>query len=167
MLLSIHRRLSVSKIQPMGLRGRLEAIKAPTTANARKSTWPNRPTKVRLTAQLLGTCADRASTYSGMLAKNKATDRAASDHASQNAKRRLIPPTPRPCCLASSAITLLYSTAVSQTLRRDVPREYSPTPAPHEDMGWSRACGGGGHKASSPASVLIVNIPLIPSQGDE
>src|SRR5215212_102338 len=148
MLVSIHRRPSVSKIQPMGLRGRLEAIKAPTTANAKKGTWPNRPTKVRLTAQLLGTCADRASTYSAMLAKNKATERAASDHASQMATCRLIPPTPRPCCLASSAITLLYSTAVSQTLRRGVPREYSPTPATTKTWGRHRGCRGEGCKST-------------------
>src|SRR5215212_1327652 len=115
MLVSIHRRPSVSKIQPMGLRGRPEAINAPTTANAKKSTWPNRPTKVRLTAQLLGTCADRASTYSGMPAKNKATDRAASDHASQEAARVLIPPTSDPRSLRSlvrSDTTPLYSTTV-------------------------------------------------------
>jgi hypothetical protein len=66
--------------------------------------------------------------YSGILIMNDATESAASDHASQKATRRLIPPTPRPCYLASSAITLLYSTAVSQTLRRDVPREYLPAP---------------------------------------
>src|SRR5215217_1949269 len=125
MLLSIHRRPSVSKIQPMGLRGRLEAIKTPTTANAKKSTWPNRPTKVRLTLQLLGTCADWASIYSEMLAKNKATDRAASDHASQEVVRVLIPPIPRPCSLTPSVTTLLYSTTVSRALRQTLRRSFS------------------------------------------
>src|ERR671921_1504742 len=141
MLVSIHRRPSVSKIHPMGLRGRVEAIKAPTMANAKKSTWPKRPTKARLTLQLLGICADRASTYSGMLAKNKATDRAASDHASQEAARVLIPPTSDLRSLVSSNTTPLYSTIVSQalrqTLRGDVPREYLPAP-PTTRTWWSR-----------------------------
>src|SRR5215217_2334157 len=101
----------------MGLRGRLEAINVPTTAKAKKSTSPNRLTKVRLTPQLLGTCADWASTYSGMLAKNKATDRAESDHASQDVARVLISPIPRPCSLALSTTTPLYSTTVSLALR--------------------------------------------------
>src|SRR5215211_2895824 len=102
----------------MGLRGRLEAIKVPTTAKAKKSTSPNRLTRVRLTLQLLGTCADWASTYSGMLAKNKATDKAASDHASQEVAGMLIPLIPRACSLAPSVTTPLYSTTVSRALRQ-------------------------------------------------
>jgi hypothetical protein len=43
--------------------------------------------KVRLTAQLLGTRAERMSTYSGMLPTNIATERPASDQASKKATR--------------------------------------------------------------------------------
>jgi hypothetical protein len=41
-----------------------------------------------------------------------------SDQANQAAVRRLIPPIPRPCSLAPSVTTLLYSTTVSQALRQ-------------------------------------------------
>src|SRR5918995_6640085 len=84
----------------------------------------------------------------GLLIMNDATESAASPHANQKATRRLIPPTPRPCYLASSAITLLYSTAVSQTLRRDVPGEYLPAPATTRRWGRSRGCGGAAHRLS-------------------
>src|SRR5829696_4720410 len=47
-----------------------------------------------------------------------ATHTAHSDHASQAAVRRLIPPTPRPCSLAPCVTTPLYRAAVSQTLRQ-------------------------------------------------
>src|SRR5215207_247121 len=39
------------------------------------------------------------------------------DHASQEAARALIQPTPRPCVLAPLVTTPFYSTVVSQTLR--------------------------------------------------
>src|SRR5215217_8591596 len=76
----------------MGFRGRLEEIRAPTSGKMRKSTPPNRLPTVRLTSQLLGTCAGRMSIYSGTLATNMATQRPASDHASKKATR--VPPSP-------------------------------------------------------------------------
>src|SRR5215213_8266359 len=39
-------------------------------------------------------------------------------HASQEARRWLAPPTPRPCSIAPSVTTPLYSTIVSQALRQ-------------------------------------------------
>src|SRR5215208_605490 len=75
----------------MGFRGRLEAIRAPTSGKIRKSTPPKRLPKVRVTSQLLGTRAERMSTYSGTLATNIATERPASDQASKKATRALPP----------------------------------------------------------------------------
>ena len=46
----------------MGLRGRLAAIRAPTSGKIRKSPPPNRPPTERSAPQLLGTHAERAST---------------------------------------------------------------------------------------------------------
>src|SRR5829696_569565 len=103
----------------MGLWGRLEAIRAPTIGKAKKGTMSNRPPTVRLAPQLLGTCADRARTYSGMLAKNIASERPASDQASTAAARVLTSPTPRPCSLAPSVtVAPFYAAVVSQALRR-------------------------------------------------
>src|SRR5215204_6507022 len=51
------------------------------------------------------------------------------DHASHVvAVRRLTPPTPRPCSLAPSVTTPLYSTTVSQTLRSRWENELLRTP---------------------------------------
>src|SRR5215208_2011580 len=69
-----------------------------------------------MTSQLLGTCVERMSIHSGTLATNMATQRAASDHASKEATRA--PPSPRPWSLAASITTLLYSSTVSQSLRK-------------------------------------------------
>src|SRR5687767_500282 len=116
MSMNIHKKPSARQIQPMGLCGRLEAIRAPTIGKAKKGTKLNRPLTVSTLTQLLGDCADRASTYSAALAKNMATETPASDQASQEATRVLIPPTPRPCSLAPSVTIPLYSTTVSKVL---------------------------------------------------
>jgi hypothetical protein len=95
----------------MGLRGCVEAIKAPTRGKTRKRTPPNMPPTVRSAPQLLGTSADRASTNSGTLAANTARERPASDQASQGAARV------RLCLLALSATIPVYGTIGPQTLR--------------------------------------------------
>ena len=89
--MSIHNKPSVRQIQPMGFSGRLEAIRAPTIGKARKGTKISRALTIPPVPQVLGTCADRAATYSATLAKNMASDKPASDQASQAAVRRLIP----------------------------------------------------------------------------
>jgi hypothetical protein len=111
--MNIHTKPTARQIQPMGFSGRLEATRAPTKGKAKKGTKTNRPLTVRLAPQLLGAGAARARTYSATLATNMATERAASDQASQAAARGLILPTPRPCSLASAVTTPLYSTTVS------------------------------------------------------
>src|SRR5919199_6281069 len=107
-------------IQPMGLEGRLEAMRAPTKGKARKG---NRKIKTRLRPPVpkeLGGCTDRVRKYNTTVVTNMVTERAPSDHASQGA-RVLTPPTPRPCSLAPSVMTPLYSTAVSKALRKPLP----------------------------------------------
>src|SRR3712207_1688161 len=114
MAMSIHNKPTARQIQPAGLWGRLEAIRAPTKGKAKKGTKINMPlTKVKLVPQLLGTGAERARRSSATLATNMATQRPASDHASQEAARVLILPTPRSCSLAPANTTPLYSTTVS------------------------------------------------------
>src|SRR5919112_2507337 len=72
---SVHKKPSARRIQPMRLWGRLEAIRAPTSGKARKSPCPSTPPTERSTPQLSGTCAERASTTSGMLDTKIATER--------------------------------------------------------------------------------------------
>src|SRR5215203_6980200 len=82
-----------------------------------------------LKSQLPGICADRARTNRGKLAKNMATQRPASDQDNQKPART--PPSPRPCSLAASITTLLYSTTVSQSLRKAL---RSPLYSPRVDQ---------------------------------
>src|SRR5215203_5812913 len=113
MLVVIHKKPSARQSQPIGFSGRLEAIKAPTSGKTKKSPEASRPTVVRSAFQLLGTSAERASTNSGTLPTNTATERAASDQASQAAVWWPILSTPRPFSFAASVTTPLYSTTAS------------------------------------------------------
>src|SRR5215211_6834787 len=114
MLRSIHKRPSARQIQPMGFLGRLEATRAPTKGNARKGTKPTMSLTVTTVTQLPGDCADRARTYSTRRGTHTATERPASDHASQDELRVLISRTRCLCCsLAPWVTTPLYSTTVS------------------------------------------------------
>src|SRR5215211_5695142 len=108
----------VRQSHPMGFLGRLEAIMAPTNGKIRNEAPANWLPKVRSTPQPLGKLADRASKNIGMLSTYSAAQRAASDHASQEAARVLIPPTTLPCSFVASVTTPLYITTVSRTLRR-------------------------------------------------
>ena len=68
--------------------------------------------------QVIGGSADGGSMmYNATFATNMISERVASDQAS-HAARALIPPIPRPCFLAPSVTTLLYSTTVPTALRR-------------------------------------------------
>src|ERR687897_629108 len=88
---NVHSRPSASKIHPVGLSGRLEAIRAPTTGKAKNSVPPNILPTEKSTSQPLGTCAERARTNRTTLARNMASERLASDQAShQEAARVLI-----------------------------------------------------------------------------
>src|SRR5829696_6791937 len=103
--MSIHSKPSARQIQPMGLRGRLEEIRAPTTGKARKGTKTNRLVIVRSAPQLPGTPAERARTSSTPLARNMVTQRPASDQASKEAPREVRLPTNVPLRLDRSVTT--------------------------------------------------------------
>src|SRR5215203_5519623 len=118
MLLSIQKKPTARQIQPMGLSGRLEAIRAPTKGKARKGSEKMSTALRPPVPQELGGCTDRVTKSLPSCCTNITSESAPSDHASQVAVRRLISPTPRPCCsLALSVTTPLYSTTVSQALR--------------------------------------------------
>src|SRR5829696_2417326 len=106
--MTIQKMPTARHIQPMGLWGRLEAIRAPTKGKARKGKTTMSTALSPPVPQELGGCTDRVAMYSAADAADMATERPASDHASQAAARVLIPPTPRPCSLAPSVTTLLY-----------------------------------------------------------
>src|SRR5215217_1400888 len=122
---NVHNRPSARQIQPMGFRGRPEAISAPTTGKAKTGTEVNMSMTVMLSPKVLGSRTERARTKNATLAKNMSIESAASDQASHAAERVLIPLTPRfrPCLFASSVTTAPYSTNVSQALRQPVRSE--------------------------------------------
>src|SRR5215211_7129059 len=122
---NVHNRPSARQSQPMGFRGRPEAISAPTTGKAKTGTEVNMSMTVTLSPKVLGSRTERARTKNATLAKNMTIESAASDQASHAAERVLIPLTPRfgPCLFASSVTTPPYSTNVSQALRQPVRSE--------------------------------------------
>src|SRR5215212_9319956 len=81
-------------IQPMGFLGRLEAIRTPTRGKARKVSKEMSTPLSPPVPQLLGGCMERLAMYSATDAAAITTKRPASDHASHEAARVLIPPTP-------------------------------------------------------------------------
>src|ERR687898_2951198 len=106
------------KIQPMGLVGSHEAISAPTAGYASDST----PVSTAKPGEYLNPPSSKGSS-SVMKSSTRAsvmstTHTAHSDQANHAAVRRLILPFPRPCSLAPSVTTPLYSTTVSQALRQ-------------------------------------------------
>src|SRR5215210_1917922 len=119
------RRPPAQKIHPIGFLGRREAIKAPTVGNV-KANKEMRTGKLELNPGWL----EKVRKPSTPLNAAKGKESAHTDHASQAAVRRLIPPTPRSCSLAPSVTTPLYRTIVSQALRQPlrghIPREYLP-----------------------------------------
>src|SRR5215213_5771763 len=113
--MSVQNRPMTRQIQPTGFLGCLEAIRAPTMGKARKETKIN--SSPRVSPVLVGSCDERVRTCSTTLARNMATQRPASDQASQEAARDLIPSTPRSCSVSPSLTTPLYRRTISQTLR--------------------------------------------------
>src|SRR5215217_21737 len=99
----------------MGFSGRCEVIKAPTTENdtvrlARVSI--DGPQAMKISARVRPLRRARIG-----LAAASATHSAHSDQANHAAVRRLIPPTPRPCCLALPSQP--HSTGLSSPKRYD------------------------------------------------
>ena len=77
------------QIHPIGLLGRLEAIRAPTMGKARKGVESNRVLTRPLVPQVVEACADRVRMAKAICAANRASQRAPSDQASQLAVRLL------------------------------------------------------------------------------
>src|SRR5215207_3040323 len=153
-------------IQPMGLLGRLEAIRAPTRGKARKGNRKMSTTLRPPVPQLAGGCTDRVRKYNTTVATNITSERAPDDQASRAAVRRLIPPTSLPCSLAPSVTTPLYTPSVPQALRQTLRgKGLSDIDPHHQPRGH---CGAEvvevGIQGYSPASVLMVNTPLKPSE---
>jgi hypothetical protein len=102
----------------------LEAIRAPTRGKARKGKKITRPPMGPAVPHVLGgRVAGAPSTdkmVSATLAKNMATERPASDQASQEEARVFALPSSRSRRCVPSATTPLYSTLVSQALRNAV-----------------------------------------------
>src|SRR5918997_3957026 len=98
--MSVHKKPAVRQIQPIGFWGRLEAIRAPTRGKARKGKKIIRPPMSPPVPHVLGVrvagAAYKDMMVSTPLAKNMATERPASDQASQAAVWGLVPPAPRP-----------------------------------------------------------------------
>jgi hypothetical protein len=116
--MDIQKRLAARQIQPIGFSGRLEAIRAPTRGKARKGKKITSELRAPAVPQVLAVEGCGAAptykddTVSAAPTTNMATERAASDHASQ-----VLPSIPLFRCLTPAVTTLLYSTTVSQTLR--------------------------------------------------
>jgi hypothetical protein len=98
----------------MGFSGRREATTAPTVVNVKAG--KARRTIVPRLGRLRAEALKNPSTPPPKAANGK--EIAHIDHAIQVAARRLIPSTPRPCSLAPSVTTPLYSTTVFQSLRQ-------------------------------------------------
>ncbi len=78
------------QIHPIGLLGRLEAMRVPTVGEARKGIKINRLLTGSLVPQVLGGCSDRVRMDKAIFAANRASERAPSDQAIQLAVRLLI-----------------------------------------------------------------------------
>src|SRR5918993_1633144 len=106
------------KIQPMGLVGSHEAISAPTAGYASDST----PVSTAKPGSYLNPPTSRGNSSvvksSTRVSVMSTTHTANTNHANQAEARWLIGLTPRPCFLAPSVTTALYSTTVSQALRQ-------------------------------------------------
>src|SRR5215210_2856928 len=94
--MSVQKRPATRQIQPIGFSGRLEAIRAPTIVKARKGARINRLPMAPPEPQSLEGCATGAVTYKDKMvsmapATNMAPERPASDQASQETARVLIP----------------------------------------------------------------------------
>src|SRR5215217_7206077 len=115
-MMSHQRNPAVRQIQPTRLRGRLEAVRAPTTGNARKVTKISR--SPALLQSPVPSRVGRGSTESTVVATAMARQSPASDQASHVQARAYALAPPRFRLLVPSATLLLYSTTVSRALRQ-------------------------------------------------
>ena len=118
--------------------------------------------RVTLVIKPLGSGAEWARIHSATLAKNMATERAASDHASREAERLLTILASCSCSFVSSATIPLYSSTVSLTLRQPIrsgvvsERCATPLPPAHEQA-----------TISYSLDQLHLDLRLLPQRGRE
>jgi hypothetical protein len=105
---------AAQKIQPMRFRGWCETTRAPTVGYANHST----PTSTYASGGKSRLGISGVKCWSRIVSATRATQSAHKNHAGQATARRLTLPIPRPCSLAPSVTTLLYSTTVSRALRQ-------------------------------------------------
>src|SRR5215213_5571270 len=92
MPMSVHNKPTARQIQPMALSGRLEAIRAPTNGKTRKSPPPKRaPTVLQELEGCRAGVPDKNKRVNATPATNMVRERPASDQASQEEARELIP----------------------------------------------------------------------------
>src|ERR687890_2203095 len=118
--MSVQKRPATRQIQPIGFSGRLEAIRAPTIVKARKGVRINSlpmapPEPQSLEGCAIGAVRCKDKTVSMAPATNMAPESAASDQASQEAARVLIPRSSDPGC--SYLLSRYHSTAVPSPRR--------------------------------------------------
>src|SRR5918994_4743726 len=103
------------QIQPTGFPGRLEAIMAPTIGKGRKGSRAHNGVLMPPVPQLLGGRTGRVAICRATAARNKTTESAASDQASHEVVRVVIPLAP--CCGAWFARSRHHSTALPSPKR--------------------------------------------------
>src|SRR5215208_586216 len=103
------------QIQPMGFVGRLEAIRAPTMGKGRRGSIAHNGVLMPPVPQLIGGRTGRVTICKARAARNKATERAASDQASHEVARVLIPFAP--CSNACFLRSRHYSTVLPSPQR--------------------------------------------------
>src|ERR687898_475039 len=149
-LKSARARPAASEIQPMGLVGRRDATRAPTSVNPRAVVRTKKGTFA--VPQTPGPSTTRVGLFRTRRTadtESRATDNKPSDQACQEVARRLIPPTPRSSTLASSVTTPLYNTTGSLSLTATVifsderDSQNSPTQQSVNSAGGTRNLGSG------------------------
>ena len=103
------------QIQPMGFPGRLEAIRAPTMGQGKERQYRPQRCAYAPCTQLIGGRTGRVAICKARAARNKATERAASDQASHEVARVLIPLAP--CSNACFLRSRHYSTVLPSPQR--------------------------------------------------
>jgi hypothetical protein len=107
---SIHVMPAARQIQPMGFPGRLEAIRAPTIGKGRKGNIAHNGVLMPPVPQLRGCRTGRVAICRATATRNKTTQSSASDQASHEMARGLIPLAP--CSRAWFPRSRHYSTAL-------------------------------------------------------
>src|SRR5688572_23025694 len=139
------------QIQPMGFLGRLEAIRVPTIGKGRKGSIAHNGVLMPPVPQLLGGRTGRVAICRATAARNKATERAASDQASHEVTRVLIPLAP--CSGACFLRSRHYSTVLPSPQRYGKRYEVEEWANQRRESD-AQACSQGIWRSSSPRCTV-------------